>query len=150
MTALTDRIAEVLIEHGNWGFNGWADDQMQQLCDCGYLFTGGLQEHAAHVAEQIETALHLTEETANRLVLIYNDPPAPKRNNLINGPDQVWATHYEMVPSTRYTTEWEPRVEHADPTCPWVSTWTEDTPNVAHDALQPQETASQHGREERR
>jgi len=104
MTDWTDRIAEVLRGH-EWS----PDEPFQGLgqCECDHQSCIGWATWAAHVAEQIEAALGLTEETTK-----------------FGGPGE-WTPYHR-----------------------WVSTWTEDTPNVAHDALQPQETASQHQREE--
>jgi len=59
MTALTDRIAEVLREHVSAQTANW---ETKLRCECGQGdFTTKL-EYAAHVAEQIEAALRLTEE----------------------------------------------------------------------------------------
>jgi hypothetical protein len=63
MSELTDRITAVLREHDGWGFNGWiGGDQMQQLCECGHLFVGGIDVHAAHVAAAVAAELNLTED----------------------------------------------------------------------------------------
>lgn len=75
---------------------------------------------AAAIVAAVLGELQLTEEQATRPVLAYDDPAAPKRTNLIAGPDLVWATHFEFMPSTRLVSEWEPRMEHADSMRPWA------------------------------
>jgi len=59
VTALTDRIAEVLREHCPGTYEACR-------CECGEP-TNGDDEWAAHVAEQIKAELQLTEEWAGRL-----------------------------------------------------------------------------------
>jgi len=62
VSALTDRIAEVLVSHLMYpdGRSGYA------VCTCGLAMLT-VTEHTAHVAEQIEAALGLTEEKQHRL-----------------------------------------------------------------------------------
>jgi hypothetical protein len=124
VSGLVDRITAVLAAHSVMvGFT-------RTRCSCGYALSSPyVKTHAAHVAERVAAEFNLTEETQNRPVLAYDDPPAPQENNRVGGPDQVWATHYELVPSSRHVSEWEPRIEHANHMRPWTT--AEETPLTA-------------------
>jgi hypothetical protein len=130
VSGLADRITAVLRLHewwlaGNLGVPGMKDATTYK-CLCGW----NGDDPRAHVAEQIAEALKAderavretlgdTEETTTRPVLVYDDPPAPKRTNLVNAPEEVWATHFEFVSSRRFIGQWEPHMEHADSMRPW-------------------------------
>lgn len=57
MSALTERLTEVLRAHRMTA--GFRHDLGEFYCNCGAWMT----DHAAHVAERVEAALGLTEET---------------------------------------------------------------------------------------
>lgn len=76
-----------------------------------------LRNDYRRMAQAAMDALELAEETANRTILTYNDPPEPHHGDFLDGP--VWATHYEWVPSTRLVTEWSPKRQHANTRRPW-------------------------------
>lgn len=102
-----DRVAEALC-------NKWSGD------DEAWEGTFGVdRERWRRQALAVVDTLDLIQEQADRPVLTYDDPPAPKGNPLVAGPDRVWATHYEFIPSIRVVSEWEPRMIDADSMRAW-------------------------------
>jgi len=158
-TALTDRIAEMLREHHPLATCSPHDPI---YCSCSPGYNKGVlyrekfprsqwwvEWTPAHVAEQIEAALTIpdrqfTDEFGHRWEWCGGEPGTWAWRVTANHIAFTQETHNVIDPKW---TDWNKRVVgiyHR-----WVSPWTEDTPNVAHDALQPQETAPQPEREER-
>lgn len=90
MSALTDRIAEVLLANS---FGKFKDETGE-----------GFSAYAAVVAEQVAEALQLTEEAAE--IPTWSDTDEMVPNPMVQGPDMVPKRRLDFIPSRRWVSPW--------------------------------------------